>query len=208
MIDDLVHQGISEPYRMFTSRAEYRLSLRADNADRRLTPIGYRLGLVGEERAAHFAAKSRAITDGERQLRSLVLSPNAAAKHGLCVKQDGTMRSALDLLRLPGIDVAILAKIWPELHKLRKDVVKQFEIEAQYAGYLSRQNADIKAFKGEEALGLPDDMAYDEIEGLSREVKTRLLESRPVTFGAAARLPGMTPAAMALLYRHARRAGS
>jgi len=205
LIDDLIHQGVSEPYRMFTSRAEYRLSLRADNADRRLTPIGLKIGLVGEGRASHFAAKIAAISDAEQQLGSLKLSPNEAARHGLHVKHDGIVRSALDLLKLPGIDMLALARIWPELRNLRKDVVRQFEIEAQYAGYLPRQDADIRAFREEEALGLPNDLAFDKIKGLSREVQACLQESRPVTLGAAARLPGMTPAAMTLLYRYAKR---
>ncbi len=208
LIDDLIHQGVTEPYRMFTSRAEYRLTQRADNADRRLTPIGQKAGLVRGVRAARFAEKSAAIENATEILTSLALSPTEANQRGLRVRQDGVVRNALELLRLPAVRFPDLAAIWPVLNGLRKDVVEQFEIEARYAGYLSRQQADIRAFRDEEALGLPNELAFDEVDGLSREIRARLVESRPATLGAAARLPGMTPAAMALLYRHARRAAA
>jgi tRNA uridine 5-carboxymethylaminomethyl modification enzyme len=206
LIDDLTTQGVSEPYRMFTSRAEYRLTLRADNADRRLTAKGQALGLVGAERARAFAAKEAAIAAAERRLRELRLSPTEAGRHGLQVKPDGRVRDGLELLRLPEIDLARLAAIWPELGAVRPDAAEQLEIEAHYAAYLGRQVADIAAFRAEESLLLPRDLDLATIAGLSSEVRARLAESRPATLGAAARLPGMTPAALTLLCRYARRA--
>ena len=206
LIDDLITQGVSEPYRMFTSRAEYRLTLRADNADFRLTPLGVRIGVVGSERSRAFAAKQAALADAVRLLSTRRLSPSAAQRHGLAVKLDGVARSGLELLRLPGVDVARLVPIWPELGRVRRDVAEQLEIEARYASYLPRQEADIAAFRSDEALVLPRDLDLDAIAGLSSEVRARLRETRPATLGAAARLPGMTPAALTLLYRYARAA--
>ncbi len=206
LIDDLINQGVSEPYRMFTSRAEYRLSLRADNADRRLTPKGISIGLVGSFRRLAFEQKRSALLRAEEQLRSLRLSPTAATQHGLKIKLDGVVRDGLALLKLPAVDMAALVRIFPELHEMRADVAQQIEIEARYAAYLPRQTADIAAFRAEESFMLPQDLAIDDIAGLSREVRTRLTESRPATLGSAARLPGMTPAALALLYRYAKRA--
>ena len=206
LIDDLTTQGVSEPYRMFTSRAEYRLTLRADNADFRLTPKGMALGVVGAERSRCFAAKRAALVDALHRLGERRLSPSAAERHGIAVKRDGVVRSGLELLRLPDVDMVRLAAVWPELGEVRKDIVEQLEIEARYASYLPRQAADIAAFRADEALLLPGDLDLDGIPGLSREVRTRLAQVRPPTIGAAARLPGMTPAALMLLYRHARRA--
>jgi tRNA uridine 5-carboxymethylaminomethyl modification enzyme len=206
LIDDLIHQGVSEPYRMFTSRAEYRLTMRADNADRRLTAIGERKGLVGRERSRRFNDKLSLIQEADKTLAGLKLSPSEAARHGLQVRQDGVVRSAWDLLQLPSISMDALSGIWPELRQLRPDIAAAFEIDARYAGYLPRQHADIKAFRSEEGLDLPESLNFEEIPGLSREIRARLTEARPTTLGAASRLPGMTPSAMALLYRHARRA--
>jgi tRNA uridine 5-carboxymethylaminomethyl modification enzyme len=206
LIDDLTTQGVREPYRMFTSRAEYRLTLRADNADFRLTPKGMALGVVGPARARAFGAKQAALADAIRRLSELSLSPSAARRHGLEVKLDGVRRNGLELLRLPDVDMGRLAAIWPQLGALRRDVVEQLEIAARYASYLPRQAADIAAFRADEALVLPADLDLDAIAGLSREVRARLAQVRPPTLGAAARLPGMTPAALMLLYRHARRA--
>lgn len=206
LIDDLITQGISEPYRMFTSRAEYRLMLRADNADRRLTPKGITKGLVGATRQASFEEKQQKLARTEELLKSFSLSPTAASDYGLTIKRDGVMRDGLALLRLPTVNIANLTRICPELGEMRSDVTEQFEIEAQYAGYLPRQLADIAAFRGEEAFLLPRDLAVEDIAGLSREVRSRLIEARPETLGSAARIPGMTPAALALLYRHAKRA--
>ncbi len=206
LIDDLVTQGVSEPYRMFTSRAEYRLMLRADNADRRLTPKALKYGLVGSVRKAAFDRKRKALEEAEALLKSLSLSPAAAIRAGLQVKQDGVVRDGFDLLRLPSVDMTALTRLCPDLGGLRADVARQFEIEAQYAAYLPRQLADIAAFRAEEAFLLPKDLALDQIAGLSREVRARLADVRPDTLGAASRIPGMTPAALALLYRHAKRA--
>ncbi|MEM7044031.1 MAG: FAD-dependent oxidoreductase, partial [Pseudomonadota bacterium] len=208
LIDDLIHQGVSEPYRMFTSRTEFRLTVRADNADQRLTPKGEQIGLVRHERAAHYAAKKMALNSAREILTDRRLSPSEAAAYGVKVRRDGVVRNALELLKLPSIDMKTLCHIWPELQGLRTDVMQQFEIEAQYAGYLPRQLADIKAFRSHETLELPEELSFDGITGLSSEVRTRLEESRPKTLGAASRLPGMTPAAMMLLYRHAKRAAS
>jgi tRNA uridine 5-carboxymethylaminomethyl modification enzyme len=206
LIDDLTTQGVSEPYRMFTSRAEYRLTLRADNADRRLTPRGITLGLVGERRRAAFEAKLAALNAAEGRLRELRLSPTAARRCGLEIRLDGVVRDGLELLRLPGIDLARLGTIWPEIAGFRQDVVEQLEIEARYAAYLPRQQAEIAAFRAEESLILPSDLDVAAIPGLSSEVRARLAEAPPATLGAAARLPGVTPSALAILYRYARRA--
>jgi tRNA uridine 5-carboxymethylaminomethyl modification enzyme len=206
LIDDLISQGVSEPYRMFTSRAEYRLTLRADNADFRLTPRGVALGVVGSARSRAFAAKQTALADALQRLGERSLTPSAAQRHGLAVKLDGVVRNGLELLRLPNVDVTRLVAIWPELGHLRKDIVEQLEIDGRYASYLPRQAADIAALRADEALALPGDLDLDAISGLSREVRARLAQVRPRSIGAAARLPGMTPAALMLLYRHARRA--
>ena len=191
---------------MFTSRAEYRLTLRADNADVRLTPRGVATGVVRAERARFFAAKHAALGEAIQRLRERRLSPSAARRHGLEVKRDGIVRNGLELLRLPNVDMACLLPIWPELGDVRKDIVEQLEIEARYASYLRRQDADIAAFRADEALLLPSDLDLSAVPGLSREIRARLVQVRPPTVGAAARLPGMTPAALMLLCRHARRA--
>jgi tRNA uridine 5-carboxymethylaminomethyl modification enzyme len=206
LIDDLTTQGVSEPYRMFTSRAEYRLTLRADNADLRLTPKGVAVGAVGPARNRCFALKQAALKQAIRDLSERRLSPSAALRHGLDVKRDGVVRSGLELLRLPGVDMSHLSAVWPELGEFRKDIIEQLEIEAHYAGYLSRQQADIGAFRADESLLLPRELDLEAVPGLSREVRASLAQARPPTIGAAARLPGMTPAALMLLCRHARRA--
>lgn len=204
LVDDLIHQGISEPYRMFTSRAEYRLTVRADNADYRLTRKGEDAGLVGSIRSDRFTTKQLRIDEAERSLTNLSMSPNEAVRHGLKVRQDGVVRTALQLLQLPHVSMSTLTRIWPELSEMRPDVVQHFEIESQYAGYIQRQSTDVRTYRAEEAFFLPKNLNFDDIAGLSHEVRTRLLESRPSTLAAAARLPGMTPAALALLYRYAK----
>ncbi len=206
MIDDLVTRGVTEPYRMFTSRAEYRLLLRADNADLRLTPKGVEIGCVGGERARRVAAKERALGELRTRLESLSLTPDAAARFGLSVNRDGRRRNALELLAHPGIDMARLAAVWPELADIPPELAEQLEIEARYRGYLRRQEADIALFRREESLRLPRDLDYSRIPGLSAEVRAVLAAARPATLGAAGRLPGMTPAALARLYRHVARA--
>jgi tRNA uridine 5-carboxymethylaminomethyl modification enzyme len=206
LIDDLTTQGVVEPYRMFTSRAEYRLSLRADNADRRLTKIGQGLGLVGWDRGDRFAEKLEQLEQAEAMLGGLELTPRQAAGHGIHVNQDGTARSARALLAQPGVDLARLATVWPALQGIPHDVAEQIEIEARYAPYLQRQASDIADFRREEALTLPVDLDFAALSGLSGELRLVLDRVRPRTLGAASRLPGMTPAALTLLYRHVKRA--
>jgi tRNA uridine 5-carboxymethylaminomethyl modification enzyme len=205
LVDDLVTRGTSEPYRMFTSRAEYRLSLRADNADRRLTPIGLRLGAVGAERARRFAEKSAALDRARRRLGELAMTPTALRRHGMAVNDDGIARSGLDLLVLPGVDAARLATLWPEFRGLAPEVAEQLEIDARYAGYLERQERDIAAFRRDEALALPADLDYAAVGGLSQEIRQKLTQARPLSLGAAARISGVTPPALVALLRHVRR---
>ena len=190
MIDDLVTRGAPEPYRMFTSRAEYRLSLRADNADQRLTGRGIELGMVGSARAQAFAAKMAALAEGREKVARLAATPPELARHGLQVNADGVRRSAVDLLRYPGVDLARLSKIWPELADMPPAIVEQIEIDARYAGYLVRQEADIRALHRDESLALPATLDYAEIGSLSNEVRQVLTRSRPATLGAAAQSPG------------------
>jgi tRNA uridine 5-carboxymethylaminomethyl modification enzyme len=206
MIDDLVGLGTSEPYRMFTSRAEYRLLLRADNADLRLTEKGREAGCVGSERWAAFTAKRDAIARGRDLLETLKGSPDVLRRHGLEVNRDGVVRSAWDLLAYPDLGIARLAEVWPELGELAGPVGEQLEIEGKYAGYLDRQEADIRAYRREEGLALPDGLDYDAIGSLSNEVRQKLKAARPATLAAAARIPGVTPAAVTALLGHVKRA--
>ncbi|WP_026791466.1 tRNA uridine-5-carboxymethylaminomethyl(34) synthesis enzyme MnmG [Pleomorphomonas oryzae] len=205
MIDDLVTKGVSEPYRMFTSRAEYRLSLRADNADQRLTTRGLDLGIVGSARNAAFSAKMVAL-EGARQLaRSLSLSPREAEGHGLALNQDGVRRTAYELLAYPDMSLARLAAIWPELGRFDGVTTVALETEALYAVYLNRQEADIAAFRRDEARALPADLDYGMVTGLSNEVRQRLAAVRPATLGQAGRIDGVTPASLTLLLAHLRK---
>jgi tRNA uridine 5-carboxymethylaminomethyl modification enzyme len=206
LVDDLTTQGVVEPYRMFTSRAEYRLSLRADNADRRLTGWGHRIGLVGAERMARLADKLGRLARAEALLAERRLTPSAAAAHGIKVNQDGAARTARELLAFREVDVARLSRIWPELAEIGPDVAEQVEIEARYTVYLQRQAADIADFRREEGMTLPAELDFATLGGLSGELRLLLDRVRPRTLGAAARLPGMTPAALTLLYRHVKRA--
>jgi tRNA uridine 5-carboxymethylaminomethyl modification enzyme len=206
MIDDLVTKGVSEPYRMFTSRAEYRLSLRADNADQRLTGIGEAAGCVGSERSVAFADKMARLEQGRAQMAGLILTPNEARKYGLTVRLDGARRTATELLSLPDIDFAALARVWPEIAALTPDVVEQLEVDAHYAGYLDRQEADILAFRRDELLSLPADLDYERVHGLSTECRLKLAQIRPATLGQAARIDGVTPAALTLVLAHVRAA--
>jgi tRNA uridine 5-carboxymethylaminomethyl modification enzyme len=202
MIDDLVTRGVTEPYRMFTSRAEYRLMLRADNADQRLTPFGLDIGCVGEARRAAFAAKAGQLEEGAGLLRRLFLTPDQAAKAGLTVNRDGRKRSAFDLLGYPEIDLARLAEIWPEIANLDDAIAAQLAVDARYAAYIARQELDIAAFRKEEAIVIPDGFAFGSLPGLSNEIRQKLEHHRPANLGQAARLDGMTPAALMLLLAH------
>ena len=205
LIDDLVTQGVNEPYRMFTSRAEYRLLLRADNADQRLTPMGISVGCVGAERAAVFEQKHRDLSEARALVTSLTALPVELERWGFKVNQDGTRRSVHDLMRYPDISVSALAKHWPELGKIAPAIAEQVEIDARYAGYIQRQEADIRAFRKDEALELPKDLDYAQIGSLSNEMRLKLSTHRPDTLGAAARIPGVTPAALVALLRHIKR---
>ena len=205
MIDDLVTLGTKEPYRMFTSRAEYRLMLRADNADLRLTERGIEIGCVGAARADVFARKIATLNSAREQLLEIDASPNALRAEGLEINQDGVRRNGMDLLAYPGIDMARLALIWPALLGQRADVVEQLEIEAAYANYLERQDADVKAMRRDEALRLPENLDYFEIPSLSNEVCDKLSKVRPETLGQAARISGVTPAAITALLAYVKR---
>jgi tRNA uridine 5-carboxymethylaminomethyl modification enzyme len=208
MIDDLVTRGVSEPYRMFTSRAEYRLTLRADNADQRLTDKGIALGCVGPDRERVHRAKMAALEAARAQARSLSLTPNEANRHGLALRKDGKRRTAFELLSYPDIDTAALARIWPSLGELDAQIAEQIEIDAKYDVYLSRQAADVESYRRDENLVLPDDIDYATLPGLSNEVRHKLSTQRPRTVGQAGRLDGVTPAALTLLAAHLRRGKS
>ncbi|HYD71087.1 tRNA uridine-5-carboxymethylaminomethyl(34) synthesis enzyme MnmG [Azospirillum sp.] len=205
LIDDLITRGTNEPYRMFTSRAEYRLLLRADNADQRLTPKGLSVGCVGTLRADAFGRKAAALDAGRALARSLNATPAELQRMGIAVNQDGVRRSAADLLRYPEIDLSVLSRVWPELGEVPADIGEQLEIDGKYAGYLDRQEADIRAFRKDEQLALPDDLDVDAIGSLSTEIRQKLRQARPATLGAAARIPGVTPAALVALLRHVKR---
>ena len=205
MVDDLVTRGVSEPYRMFTSRAEYRLSLRADNADQRLTPVGLAAGCVGAARSKAFAAKMDRIESARAAASELTLTSSAAKAAGLAVTGDGATRTALQLLAYPDVTFSRLAEVWPALGDLAVDVVEQLEVEAHYAGYLARQSADIVAFRKDENLALPDELDFAAVGGLSNEVRALLARHRPKTLGAASRIQGVTPAALVALLRYVRK---
>ncbi|MDX3977778.1 tRNA uridine-5-carboxymethylaminomethyl(34) synthesis enzyme MnmG [Shinella sp.] len=205
MLDDLTSRGVTEPYRMFTSRAEYRLSLRADNADVRLTPLGLALGLVGPERERRFGDWSNAMRLAREQLHALTLSPNEAAGHGLKINQDGVRRSAYDLLAHPDIDYARLAAVWPELQHVAPRVRDAVEIEAAYSVYMNRQEKDIAEARREEERRIPDDFDFGTLPGLSIELRQKLAAARPSNLAQAARVDGMTPAALTLLLAYLKR---
>src|SRR5271156_5638834 len=204
MIDDLVTRGISEPYRMFTSRAEYRLTLRADNADQRLTDKGIALGCVGQERSARHRAKMAALTAAKTLAKSLAITPNEAAKHGLALNRDGQRRSAFELLAYPEIGWTELRGIWPELLGIDPSIAVHLEIDAKYDVYLKRQTADVDAFRRDEGLILSD-IDYSVVPGLSNEARSKLEAARPRTVGQAGRLDGLTPAALGILAAYLRR---
>ena len=206
MIDDLVTRGVTEPYRMFTSRAEFRLTLRADNADQRLTRRGIDLGLVGSGRAGAFTDKAGALAAARSRARGLTMSPAEAAKAGFRVNPDGQRRDLMQLLAYPNIGFDDLARIWPDISAWPVAVREQVEIEAGYAGYLDRQAADVAAFRRDEDLRLPADLDYAAVGGLSFEAREKLAAIRPLTLGQAARIEGVTPGAITALLAHVRRA--
>jgi tRNA uridine 5-carboxymethylaminomethyl modification enzyme len=205
MVDDLVTRGITEPYRMFTSRAEYRLQLRADNADQRLTAKGMSIGCIGAERSRFHTRKSAALDEARAFAKSVSLTPKEAVKQGLSLNQDGQRRTAFDLLSYPSIAIADLARIWPRFGELAPKIAEQIEIDAKYQVYLSRQAADVAAYRRDESFALPDDLDYDALPGLSNEVRQKLISQKPRTIGHAGKIDGVTPAALTLLVAHVKR---
>ena len=205
LIDDLTTRGAPEPYRMFTSRAEYRLRLRADNADQRLTDKGIAAGCVGEERAKFWGAKSDALTKGREMVQTLQATPNELSDRGVKVNKDGVRRSAAALLSYPNISWADLEKLWPEMGEIAPDIQEQLEIDSLYAGYMDRHEADIAAFRKDENLVLPKALDYSKVGSLSNEIRQKLEQVNPTTLGEAARIPGVTPAAVIALLRYVKK---
>jgi tRNA uridine 5-carboxymethylaminomethyl modification enzyme len=207
MIDDLVTRGVSEPYRMFTSRAEYRLTLRADNADQRLTRRGMEIGCVGVNRGKFYLNRMAALDAARAWARSVSVTPNEANRFGLVLNQDGQRRTAFQLLSYPQIGFETITRIWPEANAFEPKIAEQLETDAKYAVYLARQAEDVERYRRDEALPLSDALDYGAIKGLSNELRQKLAAARPRTIGQADRIEGMTPAALALVALHARRAG-
>ncbi len=205
MIDDLITKGVLEPYRMFTSRSEYRLTLRADNTDLRLTPLGIELGCVGDVRKEVFTKKKEQLSRAKALMTSLKASPNKLAAKGIKINSDGIIRSAIDLIAYSHINIEALSGVWPELNEIPPQIIEQIEIDGKYAGYLERQEIDIRAFKKDESLKLPSDIDVDAIGCLSTEIKQKLRQIKPETIGAASRIPGVTPAAVVALLRYVKR---
>ena len=205
MIDDLVTKGVAEPYRMFTSRAEYRLSLRADNADVRLTPKGIKIGLVGLSRKAYFEDKFKNFEKISSKMRKLSISPSKIDEFNVKIAKDGIYRSAIEVLSQRGVDMMKIREIWPEIPYISKELDENLEIQAHYKGYLTKQNADILAFKKDENLKIPNNIDYEALSGLSTEVKSKFKKIKPETMGQALRIDGITPAAVYILLSHVKR---
>ncbi|RYE09125.1 MAG: tRNA uridine-5-carboxymethylaminomethyl(34) synthesis enzyme MnmG [Hyphomicrobiales bacterium] len=207
MVDDLVTRGVAEPYRMFTSRAEFRLHLRSDNADQRLTRLGIEKGLVGATRQAAFQSKIKALDDGRKLLDSLNVTPTEARKAGIAVNADGQRRTAFDLLAYPSVDSSDITRVWPVIGTIGTPILEQLSIDAQYAVYLDRQRADVEAMRRDEAVNIPEWLDYNVIPGLSAELRQKLSTAKPATLAQAQALDGMTPAAATLLLAIIRRGG-
>ena len=199
MIDDLITKGVSEPYRMFTSRAEYRLSLRADNADQRLSPLGIKINCVGNVRSKIFLDKQKKLIQILDYLKSNLISPNEASKYDIKISQDGVKRSGIELMAQRNLNMAKIRQIWPTLPSYGAGLDDQVEIDAHYSGYLKRQSHDIAAFKKDEGIKIPNTIDYDIFSGLSNEVKSKLKLIKPKTLGQALRIDGVTPAAAIIL---------
>jgi tRNA uridine 5-carboxymethylaminomethyl modification enzyme len=208
MIDDLVTRGVSEPYRMFTSRAEYRLTLRADNADQRLTENGIAIGCVGAPRETQFRAKMAALTRANELAHGCSMTPSEAERFGIALNRDGVRRTAFELLSYPTLSFPDIARVWPAFHDVPQKIAEQLEIDAKYAVYLERQAADVSAYRRDEAFELPEALDYSRIAGLSNEMRHKLQSIRPRTIGQASRIDGVTPVALTLLVAHARRANN
>ena len=205
MIDDLVTKGVAEPYRMFTSRAEYRLSLRSDNADIRLTQKGIDIGLVLDKRKELYLEKHSQLKKIENKMDKLTISPSKVSKFGVNIAKDGVKRNAIQILSQKSVDMSKIREIWPEITYVSREIDEQLEINSHYRGYLKKQNADILAFKRDENLIIPKNMDYDIFSGLSNEVKSKFKKIRPKTMGQALRLDGITPAAVYILLSHLKR---
>jgi tRNA uridine 5-carboxymethylaminomethyl modification enzyme len=205
MVDDLVTKGVAEPYRMFTSRAEYRLTLRADNADIRLSPMAIKLGCLGKERIKNFNDKQDSINKVKIALSWVNLTPNQAKKHDISISMDGVKRNGIELMGYKGVNYEKLREIFEDLPESSEDVINQIKIDNHYKGYYSKQDADIRKFKKDEDLKIPENIDYDKISGLTAEVKKKLILVKPETFGQALRIEGMTPSAINLLLAHTKR---
>ena len=205
MIDDLVTQGVTEPYRMFTSRAEFRLHLRADNADRRLTPIGIDIGCIGDDRRVAFLEYQDRLSEAEEVFRQRTVSPDEAAKRGISLNRDGVRRSAFELLALPDIRIESVNSLWPELETTDPELVEQLANDARYAPYIERQKQEMKNLERDRSILIPDDLEYGSIAGLTNELAGKLSNVRPRDLAQASRIEGMTPAALSLILVHAKR---